>query len=95
MAEPITSLLMLACFGMPAAWARWPVGLALLVAAWAGARVHSHGWPLRHLVEGAFSYLDPILVIATALLRERSLGRQITGGVVLLLLLLRIFLIIK
>jgi len=33
------------------------------------------------------------LLIAAVTVRERNLGRQITGGVVLILLLLRIFLI--
>ncbi len=33
------------------------------------------------------------VLIAAVTLRERSLGRQVTGGVVLVLLLLRIFLI--
>ena len=33
------------------------------------------------------------MLVSVATLRERSLGRQITGGVVLVLLLLRIFLI--
>jgi hypothetical protein len=33
------------------------------------------------------------LLIAAVTLRERDLGRQITGGVVLILFLLRIFLI--
>jgi hypothetical protein len=36
--------------------------------------------------------LVAVLVVA-AILRERSLSRQITGGVVLVLLLLRLFLI--
>jgi hypothetical protein len=33
------------------------------------------------------------VLVATVTLRERNLGRQITGGVVLVMLLLRIFLI--
>jgi hypothetical protein len=40
----------------------------------------------------AITLLIAILVAAVTV-RERSLGRQITGGVVLVLLLLRIFLI--
>ncbi len=33
------------------------------------------------------------VLVATVTIRERNLGRQITGGVVLVMLLLRIFLI--
>jgi hypothetical protein len=40
----------------------------------------------------AITLLIAILVCAV-MMRERNLGRQITGGVVLVLLLLRIFLI--
>jgi TRAP-type C4-dicarboxylate transport system permease large subunit len=63
-------------------WRRWPLGLALAAAALAGGLVT--GLPLwtttqgglvepgssvwRHLVEGGFIYIDPILIMATALL---------------------------
>lgn len=67
-AEPLTFLLMLLCFGVLVVSARWPIGISLLVAAALGAIVNGEYFPLRHLVEGAFSYLDPILVIATAML---------------------------
>jgi TRAP-type C4-dicarboxylate transport system permease large subunit len=73
-AEPLTFVLMLACFGLLAVAARWPIGLALMAAAWAGALVNGEYLPLRHLVEGAFSYLDPILVIATAMILMRVLA---------------------
>jgi gluconate:H+ symporter, GntP family len=70
-AEPAALVLMLACFGVLAIWRRWPVGLALLVGAWAGAAFAGEWLPARHLVEGAFSYLDPILVIASAMIFMR------------------------
>jgi GntP family gluconate:H+ symporter len=73
-AEPITFFLMLACFGLLAILGRWPIGLALVLAAWVGALVNGAYLPLRHLVEGAFSYLDPILVIATAMIFMRVLA---------------------
>ena len=73
-AEPLTFLLMLAAFGLLAILARWPIGLALIAAAWAGAATNGVYIPLRHLVEGAFSYLDPILVIATAMIFMRTLA---------------------
>jgi GntP family gluconate:H+ symporter len=73
-AEPLTFFLMLAAFGLLAVLARWPIGLALIAAAWAGAALNGALVPLRHLVEGAFSYLDPILVIATAMIFMRILA---------------------
>jgi TRAP-type C4-dicarboxylate transport system permease large subunit len=73
-AEPLTLVAMVAGFGVLAARARWPVGVSLAAAAWLGAAVNGHWFPLRHLVEGAFSYLDPILVIATATIFMRVLA---------------------
>jgi len=73
-AEPATLALMLACFGGLAVGARWPIGVALTVAAFVGAAANGHLFPLRHLVEGAFSYIDPILVIATAMIFMRTLA---------------------
>ena len=74
LAEPLTLLAMVACFGALAVGARWPVGVSLAVAAWAGAALNGYYLPFRHLVEGAFSYLDPILVIATAMIFMRVLA---------------------
>lgn len=74
LAEPLTLALMLAVFGALAVWRRWPIGIALLLAAWAGAAAGGDLLPARHLVEGAFSYLDPILVIATAMIFMRLLA---------------------
>lgn len=73
-AEPAALALMLGCFGLLAVWRRWPIGLALVAAAWAGAAFAGDWLPARHLVEGAFSYLDPILVIATAMIFMRLLA---------------------
>ncbi len=72
--EPGTLALMLVCFGALAFWLRWPIGIALLLAAWSGAAANGHLLPARHLVEGAFSYLDPILVIITAMMFMRILA---------------------
>jgi TRAP-type C4-dicarboxylate transport system permease large subunit len=74
LAEPLTLAAMLVCFGVLAVRARWPIGVALVVGAWAGAALNGYSLPLRHLVEGAFSYLDPILVIATAMIFMRVLA---------------------
>jgi TRAP-type C4-dicarboxylate transport system permease large subunit len=74
LAEPLTLAVMVVCFGALAIKARWPIGVALAVGAWGGAALNGHYLPLRHLVEGAFSYLDPILVIATAMIFMRVLA---------------------
>lgn len=79
-AEPFTLALMLVCFLALAAWQRWPIGPALVVAAWAGAAFNGAWLPIRHLVDGAFSYLDPILVIATAMIFMRVMA---DGGALL------------
>ena len=73
-AEPLTLLVMVTSFGALVTRARWPAGVALTAAAWAGGALNGHWFPLRHLVEGAFSYLDPILVIATATMFMRVLA---------------------
>lgn len=73
LAEPATLLTMLAAFVVLAVRRRWPIGLALVAGAWAGAAVNGELVPLRHLIEGAFTYLDPMLVIATAMLFMRLL----------------------
>jgi TRAP-type C4-dicarboxylate transport system permease large subunit len=73
-AEPATLVLMLGVAGLLTARARWPLGVALAAGAAAGAGANGHAFPLRHLVEGAFSYLDPILVIATAMIFMRALA---------------------
>jgi len=73
-AEPLTLAVMVVCFGALAVRAGCPIGIALVVGSWAGAALNGHYWPLRHLVEGAFSYLDPILVIATAMIFMRVLA---------------------
>jgi TRAP-type C4-dicarboxylate transport system permease large subunit len=73
-AEPATLALMLACFAALAVWRRWPIGVALLIAAWLGAAANGNLLPHRHLIEGAFSYLDPILVIVTAMIFMRALA---------------------
>ena len=74
LAEPLTFATMLASFGLLATAARWPIGVALLAAAWIGAALNGEFLPLRHLVEGGFSYIDPILVIASAMIFMRILA---------------------
>lgn len=64
--EAVTFLIMVATFVALAA-VKWPIGLALLSASVVGALLGGEGFALRHLVEGAFTYLDAILIIVTAM----------------------------
>ena len=45
-----------------------PVSLSMVLGAVAGALVGGEGIPLRHLFEGTFTYIDTILIIATAMI---------------------------
>lgn len=66
-------LIMLAVFVACAMFLRVPTGLSLILASMSGALAGGAGLPLRHLVEGAFTYIDPILIIATAMVFMASL----------------------
>lgn len=66
--ELIIFLVMVATFVVLAMVAHFPIGTSMALAAIAGALVGGYGVPLRHLVEGMFSYIDTILVIATAMI---------------------------
>ncbi len=70
------------CFGL-----KLPVALGLVAASVAGALVAGTGVPIRHLVEGMFSFFDFLLIIATAMIYMKvlqhtgvmdTLGRQVT-----------------
>lgn len=47
---------------------RYPIGFALIIGAVVSSLVAGKGLPVRHLVEGAFTYFDPMLIIFTAML---------------------------
>ena len=66
--ELIILLSMLLTFALGVFLARLPSGVALVLSAIVGALVAGEGFPLRHLVEGAFGYLDAVLIIATAMI---------------------------
>ncbi len=53
---------MVSCFAF-----KLPVSVAMLLSSVVGALVGGQGIPVRHLVEGTFSYVDTILTIATAM----------------------------
>lgn len=61
-------LIMIAVFIVVMMIGKMPISIAMAVAAVAGAIVGGEGIPLRHLVEGTFSYLSTIIVIATAMI---------------------------
>ena len=60
-------LVMLGVFMLGCFLAKLPVGVSMMLAAISGCLVGGEGLPIRHLVEGTFSYIDTILVIATAM----------------------------
>jgi TRAP-type C4-dicarboxylate transport system permease large subunit len=66
--ELIILLSMLIVFALGVFLAKLPSGVALVLSAVVGALVAGEGLPLRHLVEGAFGYLDAVLIIATAMI---------------------------
>lgn len=65
--ELIIFIVMLAIFMLGCFLAKLPVGVSMMLSAIGGCLVGGVGLPIRHLVEGTFSYIDTILVIATAM----------------------------
>lgn len=65
--ELITFLVMVGVFLVGCFAAKLPVSISMVLAALAGGFVGGQGFALRHMVEGMFSYVDTILVIATAM----------------------------
>jgi len=66
--ELITFIAMVAVFLLGCFAAKLPVSISMVLSAIAGSLVGGHGIAVRHLVEGMFSYVDTILVIATAMI---------------------------
>lgn len=59
------------CFAL-----KLPVSVSMVLAAVIGALCGGQGIPIRHLVEGTFSYVDTILVIATAMIFMRVIQKS-------------------
>jgi len=74
--ELITFLSMVSVFIVSAMVAKLPVSLSLMAASVVGGLVGVASFPVRHLVEGTFGYLDTILVIATAMIYMKSIQRS-------------------
>ena len=66
MPEWLVLLVMVAVFAALAMAARFPIGIALALAAVAGSLIAGKGVSVRHLIEGGFGYFDTILIIITA-----------------------------
>ena len=66
--EIMLLLLMLAVFLPCVLWLKLPVGLSLAATSAVVALAGGEGFPLRHLVEGMFGYLDVSLVLITAMI---------------------------
>ena len=58
---------MIAVFALAVFLGKFPIGVSLAIASVVGALMGGYGIPMRHLVEGSFAYLDPILIIASAM----------------------------
>lgn len=76
MPEIFYFVIMIVTFVLCAMWWKQPIGISLIISSIAGALFAGEGIPIRHLVEGTFAYLDPILIIATALIFMESLRRS-------------------
>ena len=76
---------MLAMFVLGVIKLKLPAGVSLMLAGVVGALVGGEGLPLRHLVEGAFGFFEPILIIAVGmifmeLLKSRGVLASISVG---------------
>jgi GntP family gluconate:H+ symporter len=66
--EGFYTLVMVGVFAVASFAFRQPIAVALAIAAIAGTLVSGNGVPIGHLVEGAFGYLDTILIIFAAMI---------------------------
>lgn len=66
--EFIILITMLLIFILSVFLFKLPSGIALCLSASIGAIIAGHYFPIRHLIEGSFGYLDAILIIATAMI---------------------------
>lgn len=69
----MVSVFLVSCFAL-----KTPVSIAMMLSAIVGGFVGGYGFVLRHLVEGMFSFVDTIMVIATAMIFMRVV--QASGG---------------
>ena len=66
--EGFYAIAMIVAFALGSFALKLPIAIAMSAAAMLGAALAGFGFPLRHLVEGMFGYIDTILIIATAMI---------------------------
>ncbi|MBS9775636.1 MAG: TRAP transporter large permease, partial [Fusobacterium sp.] len=66
--ELILFIAMVTVFAVSCFLFKLPVSIAMFLSAISGTLISGNGIPVRHLVEGSFSYIDTILVISTAMI---------------------------
>jgi TRAP-type C4-dicarboxylate transport system permease large subunit len=66
--EGVYAIAMIVAFALGVFALKLPVAISMAASAVLGALLAGFGFPLRHLVEGMFGYLDTILIIATAMI---------------------------
>jgi len=66
--EGFYTLVMVGVFALASFAFRQPIAVALAIAAIVGALISGNGVPVDHLIEGAFGYLDTILIIVCAMI---------------------------
>jgi GntP family gluconate:H+ symporter len=76
--ELIILVIIIAIFAIGVFLFKLPTGVALALSAVVGALAAGEGFPVRHLVEGTFGFLDAILIIATAMIYMKVL--EATGS---------------
>jgi len=89
--EILIFAVMLVTFVLCAMWFKLPIGISLILASIGGALVAGEGIPLRHLIEGTFTYLDPILIIATAMIFMEVLRLSGALGSISRLIIVRLY----
>ena len=73
--EGFYTIVMIFVFAFGAFAFKLPIAVAMALAAIVGAAVGGAGFPLRHLVEGEFGYLNTIMVICTAMIFMKVVQR--------------------
>lgn len=66
--ELLYFIVMLAVFVIFLVLLKVPAGISLMVSAIVGALIAGFGIPIRHLVEGTFGFIDPIMTIVAAMI---------------------------
>lgn len=61
--ELLYFIVMLAVFVIFLVLLKVPAGISLMISAIVGALIAGFGIPIRHLVEGTFGFIDPIMTI--------------------------------